>query len=98
MTNPTKILLDRMTPRDQARFGNFIGAFIDGCGLDPPFHLVCIGANGSVEVSLCTGDDVQKVCGSPMVSGIEPPITVTVISPDGRGRSAKIEVTRATLQ
>jgi hypothetical protein len=93
MTTPiTKILLDRMSPHDQARFGHFIGAFVDGCGLEPPFHLVVVGSNGSVDVMLFTGDDVQKVCGSPIVTGIEPPLTVTVVAPDGRARSAKIEV------
>jgi hypothetical protein len=49
---------------------------------------VAVGANGSVDVILFTGDDVEQVCGSPIVTGIVPPIVVTVIAPDGRGRSA----------
>lgn len=35
------------------------------------------------------------VYASPIVTGLVPPITVTVIAPDGRGKSARIEVEAA---
>ena len=40
-----------MRPRDQQRFAAIIVEFIERCGIEPPFHLVAIGANGAVCVS-----------------------------------------------
>ena len=46
----------------------------------------------SVDVTLHTGSDVQQVCASPIATGLVPPITVTVIAPDGRSKTARIEI------
>ena len=57
-----------------------------------PFDEIAIGSNGSVDVTLHTGSDVQQVCASPIATGLVPPITVTVIAPDGRSKTARIEI------
>ena len=67
------------------------GDVVDSCEIQPPFHLIALGSNGSVSVSRHTDSGVELVCGhnaGRMVS----PITVAVVSEkDGRGRSARIE-------
>jgi hypothetical protein len=40
-----------MTPHDQQRLAALISEFIDGCGFDPPLHVIAIGSNGSISVS-----------------------------------------------
>lgn len=100
MTHATKTLLRRMSEADEKRFGRFVRHFVEGCGIDPPFHLVAIGANGSVEVSLVSNQEIKQVCASPIIEGLTAPIIVAVIAPDGRGSSARIEVEamRPTMQ
>ena len=35
------------------RLAELLSGFIGSCGFDPPFHMVAIGANGAISVSLC---------------------------------------------
>ena len=37
-----------MRPHDQQRFAALVAEFIVRCGVEPPFHLVAIGANGAL--------------------------------------------------
>ena len=78
-----------MHPDDQQSLSEYIAKFLDGSGIDPPFHLVAIGANGAVSVSHHTDSGIEEVCATPG-GGLVAPITLTVIAPDGRGKSAKI--------
>ena len=79
-----------MRPQDPQRFAEFVAAFIARCGIAPPFHVVAIGSNGAVRVSHHSDGGVEKVCATP--GDLVAPLTVTVIAPDGRGRSAVIEI------
>ena len=90
-----------MNPHDQERFGAFVGDFVDRCGIEPPFTLVALSANGSVSVSQYSGSgSIAEVCSHTVKPGFVSPITVTVISFDGRGATARIEIetARATMQ
>jgi hypothetical protein len=75
--------------------------FSDGEGergptlIDTPFHLVAISANGSISVAQYGDGSVEEVCSRTAPGGFVAPLTVTVITSDGRGRSAKIEVEAA---
>jgi hypothetical protein len=41
-----------MRPTDQDNpLSEFIAEFLDGCGIEPPFYLVSISADGSVNVT-----------------------------------------------
>lgn len=88
-----------MTPHDQARVRTSIAEFVSDCAVDPPFHVVMIGSNGSVTVARYAADrDVEPLCDHIVDGGLATPITVTLITPDG-GRGAKITVEAAhTLQ
>jgi hypothetical protein len=69
-----------MSPHDEQRFAKMISDFVEGCGFERPFHLVVIDARGTASVTRY---------------GPKQPLTVTAISSDGVGRSAKIEVVEA---
>jgi hypothetical protein len=84
-----------MTLHDQQRFAKLVSEFIDGCGFDPPLYVLAIGANGSVSVSRHTDSDVRQVCAHKVGPGMVSPITIAVVSEDGRGSSAKIEIIEA---
>jgi hypothetical protein len=94
----TKILLGSGNPAEGLlqHFGRFVRDFVDRCGIEPPFHLVAIGANGSVNVALASETDVERICSCPIVTGLAPPIVVTMVRPDGRFKTAKIEIERPT--
>jgi hypothetical protein len=74
------------------RFAEFVSDFIEGCGFEPPLYLIAIGSNGSVAVSRHTDSDIKEVCSHSVGPGITSPIVVAVVSEDGRGKSAKIEI------
>jgi hypothetical protein len=92
-----------MSPHDRKRFARLIAEFVEGCGFEPPFHLVVVDSRGMVSVSRYGDNGVTPVCSGPPGNKLRmiPPITVTAISSDGVGRSARIAVVageRATLQ
>jgi hypothetical protein len=75
-----------MTPHDQQRFAKLIS---DG--------------RGSCSVTRYGPHGLEQVCSGPAKANrlkMIPPLVVTVISPDGCGKSAKIEivVARETMQ
>jgi hypothetical protein len=80
-----------MRPQDQQRFAALIAEFVLRCGVEPPFHLVAIGANGAVSVSHHRHDGGEEVC-STAPRDLVAPIVLTVIATDGRGKSAVIEI------
>ena len=82
---------------DQMHLAELLSGFIGSCGLDPPFHMVAIGSNGRVRFSLCTANgSATELCShGPALAS---PVVVTCISADGRGRSARIEAERTTMQ
>ena len=41
----------RRLATDQDALSDFVAEFLDGCGIDPPFYLVSIRANGMVYVT-----------------------------------------------
>ena len=89
-----------MTPHDQARFARLISDFVDGAGFE---HLVVIDARGTVSVKRYGFSGVEQVCSGPAKGNslrMIPPLVVNVISSDGCGKSAKIEVVaaRETMQ
>jgi hypothetical protein len=89
-----------MTPHDQARFARLISDFVDGAGFE---HLVVIDARGTVSVTRYGFSGVEQVCSGPAKGNslrMIPPLVVNVISSDGCGKSAKIEVVaaRETMQ
>jgi hypothetical protein len=86
-----------VTPHDEARFKTLIADFVRDCGIEPPFHLVVIGANGAVSVALHTDCTTEQVCGCNIAAGFAAPLTVTVIGHDGTGKSAKITVEAAPV-
>ena len=52
-----------MSPHDEQRLADFVATFIDGAGIAPPFHLVCIGSNGSISVSRYSSHgDIEQMC------------------------------------
>jgi len=92
-----------MTPHDQQRFAKMICDFVDGCNFERPFHLVVIDARGTVSVTRYGFSGVEQVCSGPAKGNslrMIPPLVVNVISSDGCGKSAKIEVVaaRETMQ
>jgi hypothetical protein len=93
-----------MSPHDRKRFAKLICDFVAGCGFAAPFHLVVIDSRGMVSVSRYGDAGVVPVCSGPQGNKLRmlPPITVTAISSDGVGKSAKIQVVvpaeRVTLQ
>jgi hypothetical protein len=87
-----------MSPHDQARFARMISDFVEGCGFERPFHLVVIDARGTASVTRYGHHDIEQTCSGPARanrSKMIPPLIATVISSDGRGRSAKIEIEAA---
>ena len=93
-----------MTPHDQARFAKLISGFVDGCKSERPFHLVVIDARGQCSVFVYRSNgDIEQVCSGPAKANrlrMISPLTVTAISGDDCGKSAKIEITtaRPTMQ
>ena len=92
-----------MTPHDQTRFAKMISDFVEGCEFERPFHLVVIDARGTSSVTRYGHAGVDQVCSGPAKANrlrMIPPLTVTAISSDGCGNSAKIEIVaaRATMQ
>ena len=81
-----------MTPHDQARFARLISDFVDGAGFE---HLVVIDARGTVSVTRYGFSGVEQVCSGPAKGNslrMIPPLVVNVISSDGSGKAAKIEI------
>jgi|KBSMisStandDraft_5_1062788.scaffolds.fasta_scaffold933416_2 hypothetical protein len=92
-----------MTPHDEARFARLISDFVDGAGFDRPFHLVVIDARGTTSVTRYGPHGVEQVCSGPAKANrlkMLSPLIVNVISSDGCGKSAKIEIVaaKATMQ
>jgi hypothetical protein len=86
-----------MNERDEERLAELLSGFIGSCEFAPPFHVVCIGANGAVNVSVCTkSSSATELChsGGPML----PPLTVVCISAEGSGCSTRIEIEAAKDQ
>ena len=87
-----------MTPHDQQRFAKMISDFVEGCAFERPFHLVVIDARGTASVTRYRQAGIEQVCSGPAkVNRLRmiPPLVATVISSDGVGKSAKIEVVAA---
>jgi hypothetical protein len=92
-----------MTPHDQQRLAKMITDFVDGAAFERPFHLVVIDARGTTSVTRYGPHGIEQVCSGPAKANrlkMLPPLTVTCISSDGVGRSAKItvEAARGTMQ
>jgi hypothetical protein len=92
-----------MSPHDEQRFAQLISDFVESCHFERPFHLVVIDARGTVSVTRYGHEGVEQICSGPAKANrlrVIPPLTVTAISADGLGRSAKItvEAERATMQ
>jgi hypothetical protein len=81
-----------MTPHDQQRLAKLVSEFVEGCGFDPPLYVIAIGANGFVAVSRHSDFGVEHCCSRIMEAGLVAPIVVTVVTEDGRGKSARIEI------
>lgn len=80
-----------------------ISDFVEGCNFERPFHLVVFDARGTASATRYGPHDVSRVCSGPAKANrlrMIPPLIVSVISSDGRSRSAKIEIVsaRATMQ
>jgi hypothetical protein len=89
-----------MTPHDEQRFAKLIADFVEGCEFERPFHLVCIDGRGTTSVTRYGHRGVDQICSGPAKGNrlkMIPPLVVTVISPDGCGKSAKIEVVAARV-
>jgi hypothetical protein len=87
-----------MSPHDEQRFAKLISDFVDGCGFEMPLYLVTIDARGSCSVTRYGPHGIEQVCSGPSRTNrlrMIPPLVVTCISPDGCGKSAKIEVVPA---
>ena len=89
-----------MRPHDQQQFAALVAEFFERSGIEPPFHLVAIGSNGAVCVSQHRHDGGEEVCSTLAPRDLVAPIVLTVIAPDGRGKSAWIEIEagRASLR
>jgi hypothetical protein len=89
-----------MMPADEARFAAFVSQFIDDCKIEPPFHVVIIGANGAISIQHHTDSQTEQVCSHVVEPGFTAPLTVAVIGPDGVGKSARItvEIAKPVLQ
>ena len=92
-----------MTPNEQQRFAKMITDFVEGAGYARPFYLLGIDARGSCSVTRYGHRGVEQVCVGPTKANrlkMIPPLIVNVISSDGCGKSAKIEIVaaRATMQ
>jgi hypothetical protein len=61
----------------------------------PPFHMVAISSNGLVSISRHTDSDVELICSHSVGPGMVSPIAVSILAPDGSGRSARIEIEAA---
>jgi hypothetical protein len=86
-----------MTPHDQQRFAKLIADFVEGCAFERPFHLVVIDGRGTTSVTRYGPHGVDQVCSGPAKANrlkMMPPLVVSVISSDGCGKSAKIEIVR----
>lgn len=97
--SPRPATIARMTPHDQARFSKMISDFVEGCGFEKPFHLVTSDARGTASVTRYGLHGVEQVCSGPSKGNMLrmiPALTVTCISSDGGGRSAKITVVAAS--
>jgi hypothetical protein len=84
-----------MHQHDQRRFAQMISDFVDGCGFERPFHLVVLDARGTASVTRYGHAGVEQVCSGPARANklrMIPPLIATVISSDGLGSSAKIEI------
>ena len=86
-----------MSPHDQQRFAKMISDFVEGCEFERPFHLVVIDARGTAGVTRYRHNGADQLCSGPAKANRLriPPLVVTVISSDGVGRSAKIEIVEA---
>jgi hypothetical protein len=87
-----------MTEDDSKKLAATISEFIRSAEFEPPFHMVAIGSNGAISVSLCGEDGAcVELCshGGPIV----PPVRVSLLGKDG-GRTTRIEIAalRPTLQ
>jgi hypothetical protein len=92
-----------MNEHDQQRFSRMIADFVDGCGFERPFHLVVIDARGTASVTRYGHRGIDQICSGPTQGNrlkMIPPLVVSVISSDARGKAAKIEVVaaRPTMQ
>ncbi|WP_354099353.1 MULTISPECIES: hypothetical protein [unclassified Bradyrhizobium] len=87
-----------MTPHDQERFAKLITDFVESCEFEKPFHLVVIDGRGTASVTRYGPHGVEQVCSGPAKANrlrMIPPLVVSVISSDGCGKAAKIEVVAA---
>jgi hypothetical protein len=74
-----------------------IGDFVDGCKFERPFHLVVIDSRGTVSVTRYGIGGIERVPERANRLKLISPLTVTCISGDGRGRSARIEIEAARI-
>jgi hypothetical protein len=80
-----------MRPVDQDSLSEFIAEFLNGCGIEPPFYLVALSADGSVIVSHWSAiGEMREVCEHVGADVLALPIILTVVSLEGRGASARI--------
>jgi hypothetical protein len=87
-----------MNEYDEQRFAKLISDFVEGCEFDRPFHLVVIDGRGTVSVTRYGHRGIDQVCSGPSKANrlkMIPPLIVNVISSDGCGKSAKIEIVAA---
>jgi hypothetical protein len=90
-----------MRPHDEQRFAKMISDFVDGSGFVRPFHLVVLDARGTASVTRYGHAGVEQVCSGPARANrlkMIPPLIATVISSDGSGSSARIEIIEATRE
>jgi len=90
-------------PTTQQRFSKFISDFVEGCGLERPFHLVVIDAIRTASVTRYGPHGVEQVCSGPAKANrlkMISPLTVTCIGSDGCGKQANITAVaaRETMQ
>ena len=58
------------------------GDFVDGCEIQPPFHLIALGSHGSVSVSRQSDTGLAEVCRHDVGPGITSPVVVAVVAGD----------------
>ena len=71
---------------------------VEGCNFERPFHLVVTDARGTASVTRYGNAGVEQICSGPAKANrlkMIPPLVVSLISSDGCGRSAKIEIVKA---
>jgi hypothetical protein len=82
-----------MTPLEQQRLA-VVSDFVASCEFARPFYLVVVDARGTASVTRYGPHGVEQICSGPAKANrlrMISPLVATVISPDGLGRSVRIE-------